>query len=194
VSHHYTDAMPDFARHLPLSQRTGHDESGVSSDRRDALAQVVEQAAALIVPTGPDRDGLADAFVDEAGLRSEFDRLAAEHADPLARLTALALTVRAGRRRSIRALASAARALLVLARDLHVEVALDPLTAGSAALHASGTAPLERRAAVRGHTVRASDAGWAFGAGPVLTASATSIAAFLLGVSDDPPRPVSPPR
>jgi hypothetical protein len=37
--------------------------------------------------------------------------------------------------------------------------------------------------------VRAADGEWAFGTGAVLEAPGTAIAAFLLGVSDDPPRP-----
>jgi hypothetical protein len=181
--------MPDFVRFLPLSQRGPGKESAVSSDRREALAVVIEQAADLITVAGDGRAVFADAFADEAGLRPELDDVAV--GDPAVRLRSVAAAVRRGGRRSIRLLASGARALLVLARDLHVDVALDPITAGSVALYASTSAPFERRAVVKGHTVRATDADWGFGHGPVLAGTATQIAAFLLGVSDDPPKPVS---
>lgn len=181
--------MPDFVRFLPLSQHGPSNESAVSTDRREALAVVVEQAASLVRAARNDRSALAHAFVDLAGLRPAFAEIPAE--DPAERLAEMAGAVRRGSRRNIRALASAARALLVLARDLRVEVTLDPLTAGSVALYASGSAPLERRAVIKGHTVQADDASWSFGHGPVLSGSATGIAAFLLGVSDEPPRAVS---
>ncbi len=42
---------------------------------------------------------------------------------------------------------------------------------------------------MKGHTVRATDADWAFGTGPVLEGTGRAIAAFLLGVTDTPPRP-----
>lgn len=186
--------MPDFARHLPLSQRRTGDESAVDGDRRTALADIVAQAAALVGSLRSGRAARVDAFAATARLQRELARIG--DADPLERLAALAREVRDGRRRSIRALARGARALLQLARELHHPVELDPLTAGAVALYAATTAPLERRAVVRGHTVAADDAEWSFGTGPVLTAPATAIAAFLLGVSDEPPRPpaVTPPR
>ncbi|WP_434810862.1 hypothetical protein [Microbacterium sp. bgisy189] len=50
--------MPDFARFLPLSQRSDDDESGLTTDRRALIAQVV--AAARVLPAG-DREAVAAA-------------------------------------------------------------------------------------------------------------------------------------
>lgn len=63
------------------------------------------------------------------------------------------------------------------------------MTAGAVALYAQGAGPFERRAVVAGHTIRATDADWAFGNGPVLEGTSLQIVGFLLGVTDDPPRP-----
>ena len=46
---------------------------------------------------------------------------------------------------------------------------------------------------VAGHTIRATDADWAFGNGPVLEGTSLQIVGFLLGVTDDPPRPPHQP-
>jgi hypothetical protein len=180
--------MSGFARFLPLSQRERSDESSVTTDRRAALAAVVESAADALTGT-PDAAENAGRFV--AGARLDRDATAEPGADPVAELRALAERVRTGGRRGDRALADAVRALLrVPATDAH-PVALDPLTAGMVSLYAATSGPSDRRAVVRGRTVRATDAEWSFGAGPVLEATSREIAAFLLGVSDDPPHPVS---
>jgi hypothetical protein len=199
-----------FSRFLPLSQREPADEAGVSSDRRRGLADVLERAADLIATAGPSSAALTRSFLDVAGLQGDAAPLTAADAGPapitagapglgvqhpgaatqdVALLRAIAARVRDGRRRSIRSLSAAVRALLILARELRRDPRLDPLIAGAAALYAAGSAPADRRAVIRGHTVRATDAEWAFGQGPVLEGTATAIAAFLLGVSDDPPRP-----
>ncbi len=179
--------VSDFARHLPLSQRGRGDDASVSGDRRGALADVVDRAADLLADLTADAadtaPALAESFLAVARLRAE-----AAPAAPPERLRAAAQQVRAGRRRSIRELAAGVEALLRLARDLSAEPGVDPYTAGAAALYASAAAPADRRAAVRGNTVRATDAAWSFGSGPALEAPAAQIAAFLLGVSDDPPR------
>jgi hypothetical protein len=179
--------VADFARFLPLSMRGREDESDVASNRRRQLAEVVDLAAALVIGGGARADDLADAFAAQARLRDEFAGIPGDAAE--SRLTALAEQVRSGRRRSIRSLAEGARAVLILARDTGVPVQLPTLTAGAVALYAAGSAPLERRAVIKGRTVRAADGEWAFGTGAVLEAPGTAIAAFLLGVSDDPPRP-----
>jgi hypothetical protein len=179
-----------FARFLPLSQREPADESGVSGDRRAALADVVAAAADLLAEASAPA-AAAERFLDVGGLRAD-DR--ARHAAPGERVRAVATAVRAGRRRSIRALARAVRAQLELARDLGRPPRIDPFVAGAAALYACTTAPGDRRAVVRGHTVRATDADWAFGRGPVLAGRSVDIAAFLLGVSDDPPQPPATTR
>lgn len=187
--------MSDIGRFLPLSHRPSGPEPEVTSDRRVALAALVDRAAELVAKDERGQTVLARAFADDAALGKEYAAVALddalddrpEGASPA--LTALAAAVRSGRRRNVRALAAGARGLLSLARDLDVEVALDPATAGAVALYLAGSGPFDRRAVVKGHTIRATDADWAFGNGPVLEATSTGIAAFLLGVSDEPPHP-----
>ena len=54
------------------------------------------------------------------------------------------------------------------------------------------SAPLERRAVVAGHAIRATDADWEFGRGPVLEGTQLEIVRFLLGLSDVAPhRPIA---
>ncbi|MFG6504309.1 hypothetical protein [Microbacterium sp. P05] len=183
--------MADFGSFLPLSQRSSGSESDVSSDRRAAVADVVEQAAQRVTAaalSGERRDtaALIEAFIDAAQLRAEA---AAHPGGSPGALDAVAAAVRTGKRRSVRALASACRALLQLAEAVDAPVELPPDIAGAVALYLAGAGPFDRRAAVKGHTVRATDADWSFGRGPLLEAPATQIAAFLLGTSDEPPRP-----
>jgi hypothetical protein len=177
-----------FARFLPLSQRESSDDGAVSSNRRGLVADVIDRAAALLPAVGGAER--ARSFLDEAGL----DDVALVGDSPTAALRAASDAVRSGPRRRNRTLARSVRALLVLAAETDADPGLDPLTAGAAAFYAAGTAPADRRAVIAGRTVQAADAAWSFGHGPVLTADATAIAAFLLGVSDDPPRPVGPTR
>lgn len=179
--------MSGFARFLPLSQRETADEAAVSSDRRAAVADVVDRAADLVAGAPAARaDALAESFL-AAALPGESAPSTAP--DAAARLRAVATGIRSDGRRSIRTLAAAVRALLLLAKELGVDAGLDPFLAGAAALYASGAAPSDRRAVIRGFTVRATDADWSFGRGPTVEGTAAGIAAFLLGVSDDPPRP-----
>jgi hypothetical protein len=179
--------MTDFSRFLPLSRRLQGDEQGVSSDRRAALADVVDHAAKLVATDGQGRAVFAEAFVDDAGLREDYDAFDTEM--PSAALVSVASAIRSGRRRRIRALVAGARALLLLGRDLEVAVELAPATAGAVALYLAGSGPFDRRAVIKGHQIRATDAEWSFGSGPTLEATATGVAAFLLGISDDPPHP-----
>lgn len=168
----------------------GHeDESTVDGDRREALAMLIEQAASIVDAAGEGSSERAQAFAVAAHLLPELPAVGSASA----RLLALAAAVRRGGRRSVRSLADGARALLLLGLDTGVQVELPTLTAGAVALYASTTAPFDRRAVIRGRTVRASDGDWGFGTGgPVLQAPGTEIAAFLLGVSDTPPQPLSP--
>lgn len=182
-------AMPDLGRFLPLSHRSPADESDVTSDRRTQLADVIDLAAAAL----PRQDAGATATAIAAFLTASRIDVGQIPTDARG-LRAAAELVRTGRRRSIRALARGVRALLLLARETDHDVALDPLTSGSVALYAATAAPLARRAVVSAHTVRATDADWAFGRGPVLEGPAVQIVAFLLGVSETPPSPPpSPP-
>jgi hypothetical protein len=184
--------MADFAKHLPLSQRTAGDESGVSADRRAAIADLIDEAASLLAradASDPDavgsdvRAGVTRGFLADAALRLDADDL-----------TGAAAAVRAGKRRSVRELSRTLRALLRLADTLGERATLSPLSAGSVALYAATSAPFDRRAVVRGHTLRATDQDWSFGRGPVLEASAEGILRFLLALSDEPPRRPADPE
>ncbi|GLJ80155.1 hypothetical protein [Microbacterium imperiale] len=169
--------MSDLGRFLPLSQRSPGGDAGVSSDRREQTSAVVLLAAALLEHATP---GDARAFAREAGLEGDLDQV------PGGDLTGLAAAIASGRRRTIRDLTAAARAYL--ARAGTGGTPLPAEVSGAVALHASASAPFARRAAIAGHTVRASDAGWSFGRGPEITATADAIVAFLTGLSDTPPR------
>jgi hypothetical protein len=175
--------MADAAQYLPFSNRPRRDETAVTSDRRAAVAGLIEEAA-RITAGRPDAALLAGAFLHTSGLT---DDAPAEGTTP-ERLAATARAVRAGKRRSIRILARTTEALLRLAAAAGEEPIIGFDVSGAVALARAGTAPFERRAVISGHTVRASDAGWEFGRGPVLEAPALTILSFLLCVGDEPPR------
>lgn len=147
--------VPDFARFLPLSQRSHDDESSLTTERRTLIAQVV--AAAGVLPAA-DREAVAAA---------------------------------AGRGRTTAELLRATTTLLRASDAADVAVSLSDAALGTTAMLASARLPFDRRAVVSGHTVRASDAGWTLGRGPVLEAPALEIVRFLLGVSDVAPRPAT---
>ncbi|GLI27430.1 hypothetical protein ARHIZOSPH14_16720 [Agromyces rhizosphaerae] len=176
--------MADFARFLPLSQRPRVDESSVTSDRRAQVAEVVDQVAAVAARTDAPGTRIAR-FIDEAGLRPSDPAPAPTPAG----LHAFAAELRDGGRQPIRSLARTVRAALAFGRESDTTVELSELVSGSVALYAATSAPHDRRAVIAHHTLRASDAEWAFGHGPVLTAPAVAILEFLLGLSDDPPKP-----
>ncbi len=168
--------MADFARHLPLSQRRAGDETDVRSDRRHQVADLLDAAAAVLGPNAG-RDDVRR-FLADTGLRIEGD-------DP----AIAADTVRSGRRCTVRDLARTVRALYVAADAVGAHVTVPAPVAGAVALYAAtGGASFDRRAVVRGHTVRATDQDWAFGQGPALQGTAEGIVRFLLALSDDPPR------
>ncbi|WP_243074449.1 hypothetical protein [Microbacterium sp. SS28] len=172
--------MPDFARFLPLSNRPKADEDAVTSDRRRPLAAVVAEAARLL-DAAESTD--AASFVRAAGL-SDLGAI-----DDSVNLYAAAATIATGRKRSTKALARAVRALLLLARELGAEPRIDPMTLGIVALYGATSASLERRAVIQGHALKATDADWEFGRGPVLEGTALEIAGFLLAVTDVAPQP-----
>ena len=198
--------MSDLGRFLPLSNRPRGDESAVSTDRREQIADIVTAAAHVIGQSDPAHaPTFAVAFLATAGLEKDAAPSgaplapttdpAAPAADPAVlaavaegTLATVAESVRAGRRRGARHLVRATRAYLVLARDADVAPQLDPAVTGAVALSASTTAPFARRAAIAGHTVQAVDHGWQFGRGPLLTGTGVQIVSFLLGVTDEPPR------
>ncbi|MEO2131801.1 MAG: hypothetical protein DSY74_02220 [Actinobacteria bacterium] len=171
--------MADFLRFLPLSARPRQDEGDVSSDRRREIDALLESLSAV---TGAKE--MWAAFATDAGLAGPWRA----SDGTITGFRAAVLT----QRRSIRVLSKALAAALRIAADLGTDLEVDPMTAGAVALYAHGAGPFERRAVVAGHTVRATDAEWAFGNGPVLEGTAVQIAGFLLGVTDDPPRPPDP--
>lgn len=183
--------MADFARYLPLSNRSRADEAGVTSDRRTAIADAVDEVVRLLAATTDD-DAVdcarARRFLDESGLGTGAT---GGTIDDLRKIAAL---IRTGRRRNTRLLVRTVRALLVLGDGLGKTPRLDPAVSGAVALSAAGYASFDRRAVLRGHTVRASDEGWAFGNGPVLEGTGRSILRFVLALDDVPPQPVSSPR
>jgi hypothetical protein len=163
--------MADLSRHLPLSNRPHTDESAVTGDRRESLADVVLRADVLA--RTPEAVSL---FLTDARLAREFGDVP---------LLDVAGAIRAGGKRGIRQLTDAVRALLVLAGD--GPLTLDPITSGAVALYAATRAPFERRAVYAGNTLRATDAGWEFGHGPAREASARVILDFVLGLADVAP-------
>jgi len=179
--------VSEVSRFFPLSNRPTGDESGVTSDRRAPLAAVVAEAARLL-DAAPDRAARAADFARTARLTDAATSVASP-----ADLRAMASTIAAGRRQSTKALARAVRALLVLSAHLGQEPRIDGTTLGIVALYGATSAPLERRAVVGGHALRATDADWEFGRGPILEGTALEIARFVLAVSDVPPRPPARP-
>ncbi len=110
--------MSDFARFLPLSLRGRVDESSVTNDWRLPLADTVVEAARIL---GDDAEGRLR-FAADAGLSAE---LAAD-----GDLAALAAAIRTGKRRRIRALADAVRALLRSADARGTHETLSPAVYG----------------------------------------------------------------
>ena len=169
--------MSDLGRYFPLSQRADVDESGVTSDRRAALADVILATEAMLLG---DRDLGSASSPNGPGSAAEAPSgdLRGAGADACA----------PGKRRPIRALSRAVTAQLELARDVGVAAQVDPKTIGAVVLYRTGAAPLEIRAVLSGHTLQATDAEWSFGHGPVLQDTALRILAFICGVSDEAPR------
>ena len=93
----------------------------------------------------------------------------------------------------MRVLSRAVAAYLTLAREIGATPMLAPRTSGAVALYLAAKAPTPIRAVIGGHSLRARDADWDFGRGPVLEADAVPMLEFLLGRSDTAPRP-APPR
>lgn len=188
----YAEPMADLFNNLPLSNKVRHDESHVTSDRRIALADTVDQAAVWLAEasiTEDLRSDLARTFLSDARITAV--NLQDSSPGTVSMLAQCAAQLRTGKKQSIRALSHALRALLLLGIALDRSSVVPPLTSGSVALYAATTASFERRAVISGHSIRATDADWSFGHGPVLEGTALGVVAFLLGVSDAPP--VAPP-
>ncbi len=170
---------------LPLSNRPREDESGVSSNERAALADVVDDAARLVHGRA-DADDLAARFLAACALPGP-------EGSGEAALLAAGDAVRRGGPRTTRELIAAVRAVLLLADRTGAQAATPPEVLGRVAFHGSIRLPFDRRAVLKGHTVTATDAEWSFGKGPVLEATAEEIVRFVLAISDVAPRRPSRP-
>ena len=216
--------MGDFMRNLPLSWRERVDESDVTSDWRDAVADVIDRAAAQLDEASDvgdaTREWLVGDFLRSASPRRlEREQEAAPTPDTAAadevagadepgaaheggepgppsgstdRLRAFAVATRSGRAAPVRVLSKTVAAYLELARELGAIPLLPPRTSGAVALYLAAKAPTPIRAVIKGHTLRARDADWAFGRGPVLEDDAVPMLEFLLGRSEH--APAAPPR
>ncbi|MCI2957510.1 hypothetical protein MN032_07395 [Agromyces atrinae] len=160
--------MADFLNDLPLSSRRRRDESTVG-DRRAQVDALVQTARELI-DSAPlaQRESLATAFLTSAGL--EVDALVAGHSP---RATT--------HEPSIRDLDRTLYTLLDLAEALDTDPEIDGLTTGAVALYRSGRVRYPQKAVVHGSTLRATDADWQIGYGPVLEGTALEIVRFFDG-------------
>lgn len=171
-------------RYLPLSHGERADESGVHSDRRSEYAEVLEQTA-IVIEAAP------TVRIDERDLARVAPRGAqpAAEREPAAQLRGFAQIARSGPRKiPVRLLSRAVLLYLEVVRQTSFPPTLAPGTSGAVALHLAATAPTEIRAVIRGHALRAPDAGWEFGRGPVLEAPAIEMIEFLGGRSLTAPR------
>jgi hypothetical protein len=190
--------VADFMRYLPLSQGDRGRESDVSSDWRDATADVIDRAAVLLDAADLDAATgarLAERFVESASTRRhpEPERPSDDDSAPAAasadRLRAFAVAIRLGRPARVSLLSRAVAAHLLLATEVGAEPAVPERTSGAVALYLAAKAPTPIRAVISGHTLRASDADWEFGHGPVLEQPAIPMLEFLLGRGLEAPRP-----
>ena len=188
LSHAYTGRVSDLSKYLPLSNQPHGDETGVTSDRRHIIGELLGEASRLVATApAPQQAALVSAFLDDARLSRE----APADRDPLPRLAEAAAAVRRGKKRGIRHLVHSARALFNLAGALGLAPVIDPEVCGAIVLWGATSGPFDRRAVLSGHSIRATDSDWQFGRGPVLEGTALAIAAFVLGASDTPPQPAT---
>jgi len=202
--------MADFLHDLPLSWRPRRDESDVTGDWRDAVAEVIDTAATQLDAAevgDTTREWLATDFLRAASSRRlmfadpEADSVAEPEPDaitgapapsPADRLRAAAVLARNSRAVPVRVLSRSVAAYLTLAREIHATPMLAPRTSGAVALYLAAKAPTPIRAVIGGHSLRARDADWDFGRGPMLEADAVPMLEFLLGRSENAPRPTPP--
>jgi len=188
LSHAYTGRVSDLSKHLPLSNQPRGDETGVTSDRRSVIGDLLGEASRLVANAPASQQGaLVTTFLDDARLTRE----APADRDPLPRLAESAAAVRGGKKRGIRPLVHVSRALFRLAGSLGLCPVIDPQVCGAIVLWGATSGPFDRRAVLSGHSIRATDSDWQFGRGPVLEGTALAIAAFVLGASDTPPQPAT---
>lgn len=154
--------MSDVWRNLPLFGRERVDESGVGRGWAEELT-AVHAAAEAALAAHPDPEA-AEAF--EASLRP-------------------GRPTRSGKPRTVKLaeLDRAVYAYLDLTTRLGMPPQLPERAGGAVALGRAAAAPTEIRAVISGYALRATDAGWEFGRGPVLEATAAELLEFLGGRS-----------
>jgi hypothetical protein len=159
--------MSDLWRELPLFGRPRVDESAVP-DGWEADVAAVREAAAAALARRPD-PAAAEAF---------------------AAATPVAAPRRDGRPRRVKLaeLDRAVYAYLELCTRLGVPPEIPSRAGGAVALGRAASAPPEIRAVIAGHALRATDADWSFGRGPVLEDTAAALLEFLAGRSLRAPR------
>lgn len=162
--------MSDLWKSLPLSSREPVDESGVVAGW-DAEIAAVRTAAARLLTAHPDAEAAAVFEADAAPRRGVLPR-------------------RAGRA-PLRDLDRAVYAYLDLCARLAAEPDLPPRASGAVALGRAAAAPTPIRAVIAGHALRATDAGWSFGTGPVLEDTAAGLLRFLGRRTAAAPRPAA---
>jgi hypothetical protein len=157
------DGPRDLARYLPLSARPRVDESGVTSDWRPRLEQLVAAIDAYLA-------ALPAKTLARADVGAARDRVAAAIA-----------AVPPGRRVRVPTLGSVLVEALELSTLTGRRLTVDPITSGAVALDRSLRAPLAIRAVVKNRTLRATDADWQFGTGPEMPGTAAALVLFLYG-------------
>lgn len=163
--------MSDIWRELPLSGRERSDESGVHRGWDAEVAAVRTNADALLARTSDPDAGAAFA----AALSSRRP---------------LAARLR-GRDRpaTLAELDRIVYAYIALSTRLGAEPQIPPRASGAVALGRAAAAPTPIRAVIAGHSLHATDAGWTFGRGPVLEATAVELLTFLSGEGSAAPAP-----
>ncbi|MBO0984129.1 hypothetical protein [Rathayibacter sp. SD072] len=205
--------MPDWSRFLPLSARPDVDESGVSNDWRPLVADRLDRLAALAASpsflegeaagavSAPSASPVpASAVLGELVVRLSSStgqrfatRVGAREAStpPMSSEIPGALAALAAARRS----GSGSRGIADLVDVVRVELSLvtgvdlPPRVSGAIAMERMQRAPLPIRAAIRGRSLAATDAGWELGLGPAVRAPAEVLLRFLLGLGPFPDAP-----
>jgi hypothetical protein len=157
------DLPRDLARYFPLSARPRVDESAVTGDWGPRFAELLTAIDAMIAT-------LSAETVARPEVGAARDRLSAAVA-----------AVKPGRRVRVPALGAVLIEALEVVALTGAPLRVDPVTSGAVALDRSLRAPLAIRAVVKHRTIRATDADWAFGTGPVLAGTAAAIVRFLYG-------------
>ncbi|OOB91371.1 hypothetical protein [Rathayibacter sp. VKM Ac-2630] len=205
--------MPDWSRFLPLSARPDVDESGVSNDWRPLVADRLDRLAVLAASPSFLEEEAAGAVSAPSASPPSAAAVLGELVVRLSSSTGQRLATRVGAReastpppaeeipRALAALASArrsgsgSRGVADLVDVVRVELSLvtgvdlPPRVSGAIAMERMQRAPLPIRAAIRGRSLVATDAGWELGLGPAVRAPAEVLLRFLLGLGPFPDAP-----